>query len=64
MALNLCGIGSGDGEVGVEDILSVVGGLGGDGVLIAFPLEDVGCRWNRSKVSVYVRFYGLHAVWT
>ena len=42
MALDLRGIGLGDSEVGVEDIPSVVGGLGGDGVLFAFPLEDAG----------------------
>jgi len=39
---DLRGIGPGDGEVGVEDIPAVVGGLGGDGVLFAFPMEDSG----------------------
>ena len=42
VALDLCGIGPVDGEVGVEEIPSVVGGLGGDGVLFAFPLEVAG----------------------
>jgi hypothetical protein len=41
VALDLRGIGLGDGEVGVEEIPSVVGGFGGDGVFFAFPLEDV-----------------------
>ncbi len=40
VALDLRGIGPVDGEVGVEEIPSVVSGLGGDGVLFAFPLED------------------------
>ena len=40
VALDLRGIGPCDGEVGVEEIPTVVGGLGGDGVLFAFPLED------------------------
>ena len=40
VALDLRGIGPVDGEVGVEEIPTVVGGLGGDGVLFAFPLED------------------------
>ena len=39
---DLRGIGPGDGEVGVEDIPAVVGCLGGDGVLFAFPMEDSG----------------------
>ena len=34
------GIGPVDGKVGVEEIQAVVGGLGGDGVLLAFPLKD------------------------
>ena len=42
VALDLCCIGPDDGEVGVEEIPTVVGGLGGDGVLLAFPLEDAG----------------------
>jgi len=42
VALDLRGIGPVDGEVGVEEIPTVVGGLGSDGVLIAFPLEDAG----------------------
>jgi hypothetical protein len=42
MALDLRGIGPVDGEVGVEEIPAVVGGLGGDGVLLAFPLKDAG----------------------
>ena len=42
VALDLRGIGPVDGEVGVEEIPTVVGGLGGDGVLSAFPLEDTG----------------------
>ena len=42
MALDLRGIGPVDGEVGVEEIPSVVGGLGGDGVLLALPLENAG----------------------
>jgi len=42
VALDLRGIGPVDGEVGVEEIPSVVGGLGGDSVLLAFPLEDAG----------------------
>ena len=42
VALDLRGIGPVDGEVGVEEIPAVVGGLGGDGVLLAFPLEDAG----------------------
>jgi len=41
-ALNLGGISPLDGEVGVEEIPTVVGGLGGDGVLLAFPLKDAG----------------------
>ena len=40
VALDLRGVGPVDGEVGMEEIPSVVGGLGGDGVLLAFPLED------------------------
>jgi hypothetical protein len=40
VALNLRGIGPGDGEVGVEEIPTVVGGLGGDGVLLVFPVKD------------------------
>jgi len=42
MALDLRGIGPDDGEVGVKEIPTVVGGFGGDGVLFAFPLEDAG----------------------
>lgn len=42
VGLDLRGIGPGDGEVGVEEIPTVVGGLGGDGVLLAFPLQDAG----------------------
>jgi hypothetical protein len=42
VVLDLHGIGMGDGEVAVEEILAVEGGLGGDGVLFAFPLEDAG----------------------
>ena len=42
VALDLCGIGPVDGEVGVEEISSVVGSLGGDGVLLALPLEVAG----------------------
>ena len=41
-ALNLGGISPLDGEVGVEEIPTVVGGLGGVGVLLAFPLKDAG----------------------
>ena len=40
VALDLRGIDPGDREVGVEEIPTVVGGLGGDGVLLAFPLKD------------------------
>jgi hypothetical protein len=40
--LDLRSVGPVDGEVGVEEIPSVVGGLGGDGVLLAFPVEDAG----------------------
>ncbi len=40
VALDLGGISPVDGEVGVEEIPTVVGGLGGDGVLLAFPLKD------------------------
>jgi hypothetical protein len=39
---DLRGIGPDDGEVGVEDSPAVVGGLGGDSVLFAFPMEDSG----------------------
>jgi hypothetical protein len=42
VALDLRGVGPVDGEVCVEEIPSVVGGLGGDGVLLAFPLENAG----------------------
>lgn len=42
VALDLRGIDPGDREVGVEEIPTVVGGLSGDGVLLAFPLEDAG----------------------
>ena len=36
------GVGPGGGEVGVEEIPAVMGGLGRDGVVFAFPLEDAG----------------------
>ena len=42
MALDLRGVGPGGGEVGVEEIPTVVGGLGRYGVVFAFPLEDAG----------------------
>jgi hypothetical protein len=42
VALDLRSVGPGDGEVGVEEIPTVVGGFGGDGVLLALPLEDAG----------------------
>ena len=42
VALDLRGVGAVYGEVGVEEIPTVVGGLGGDSVLFAFPLDDAG----------------------
>jgi hypothetical protein len=36
VALDLGGVGLLDGEVGVKEIPTVVGGFGGDGVLFAF----------------------------
>jgi hypothetical protein len=42
VALDLRSVGPGDGEVGVEEIPTVVGGFGGDGVLLALPLEEAG----------------------
>ena len=52
VALDLRGIGSDDWEVGVEEIPSVVGGLCGDGVLLAFPLEDAGAIDTIGEVFV------------
>jgi len=42
VALDLGGVGLLDGEVGVKEIPTVVGGFGGDGVLFAFPLQGAG----------------------
>ena len=42
VALDLGGVGPVDGEVGVKEIPTVGGSLGGDGVLFAFPLKDAG----------------------
>lgn len=52
VALNLRGIGPVDGEIGVEEIPTVVGALGGDGVLLALPLEDAGVVDAVGKVFV------------
>jgi len=42
VGLDLGGVGLVDGEVGVKEIPTVVGGFGGDGVVFAFPVEVAG----------------------